>query len=66
VFTLVPAYPGSPGPTAVKRLCACVRACVCVCVCVCVSIDLAGCLYSNIGLSTAMLLCVCFCGLCLE
>jgi len=34
VFTLVPAYPGSPGPTAVKRLCACVRACVSVCVCV--------------------------------
>jgi len=29
-FLLVPAYPGSPGPTAVKRLC------VCVCVCVCV------------------------------
>jgi len=30
VFLLVPAYLGSPGPTAVKRLC------VCVCVCVCV------------------------------
>jgi len=29
VFLLVPAHPGSPGPTAVKRLC------VCVCVCVC-------------------------------
>ena len=29
VFLLVPAYPGCPGPTAVKRLC------VCVCVCVC-------------------------------
>jgi len=49
-FLLVPAYLGSPGPMAVKRLCvcvcvrvrvharacarACVRACVCVCVCV--------------------------------
>ena len=30
MFLLVPAYPGSPGPTAVKRLCVC--ACVCVCV----------------------------------
>jgi len=29
-FLLVPAYPGSPGQKAVKRLC------VCVCVCVCV------------------------------
>jgi len=29
MFLLVPAYPGSPGPKAVKRLC------VCVCVCVC-------------------------------
>ena len=28
VFLLVPAYPGCPGPKAVKRLC------VCVCVCV--------------------------------
>jgi len=27
LFLLVPAYPGSPGPKAVKRLC------VCVCVC---------------------------------
>jgi len=27
MFLLVPAYPGSPGPKAVKRLC------VCVCVC---------------------------------
>jgi len=27
VFLLVPAYPGYPGPKAVKRLC------VCVCVC---------------------------------
>jgi len=27
-FLLVPAYPGSPGPMAIKRLC------VCVCVCV--------------------------------
>ena len=30
---LVPAYQGSPGERAVKRLCVCVRACVCVCVC---------------------------------
>jgi len=29
MFLLVPAYPGSPGRKAVKRLC------VCVCVCVC-------------------------------
>ena len=29
MFLLVPAHPGSPGPKAVKRLCACV--CVCVC-----------------------------------
>jgi len=28
MFLLVPAYPGSPGQKAVKRLCACVRACV--------------------------------------
>jgi len=32
MFLLVPAYPGSPGQKAVKRLC--VRACVRVCVCV--------------------------------
>jgi len=41
-FTLlVPAYLGSPGKRAVKRLCVCVRACVraCVCVCVCVYDD---------------------------
>jgi len=30
MFLLVPAYPGSPGSKAVKRLC-----CVCVCVCAC-------------------------------
>ena len=30
MFLLVPAYPGSPGQKAVKRLCLCV--CVCVCV----------------------------------
>jgi len=41
MFLLVPAYPGSPGSKAIKRLCvrvrvcACVRVCVCVCVCVC-------------------------------
>ena len=33
MFLQVPAYPGSPGPKAVKLLCVCVRACVCVCVC---------------------------------
>ena len=32
MFLLVLAYPGSPGPRAVKRLCG---VCVCVCVCVC-------------------------------
>ena len=30
---LVPAYPGSPGQRAVKRVCVCVRACVRACVC---------------------------------
>jgi len=29
---LVPAYLGSPGQIAVKRVCVCVCACVCVCV----------------------------------
>jgi len=43
MFLLVPAYPGSPGQKAVKRLCVCVRACVrcvraCVRACVCVII----------------------------
>jgi len=43
VFLLVPAYPGSPGPKAIKRLVAAYpgspgpkaikRLCVCVCVC---------------------------------
>ena len=41
---LVPAYPGSPRSTAVKRLC--VRVCVCVCACVhvrvCVCVCAAG------------------------
>jgi len=34
MFHLVPAYPGSPGQKAVKRLCVCVcvRACVRACV----------------------------------
>ena len=32
MFLPVPAYPGSPGQKAVKRLC--VYVCVCVCVCV--------------------------------
>jgi len=34
MFLLVPAYPGSPGQKAVKRLCVCVcvRACVRACV----------------------------------
>jgi len=43
-FLLVPAYLGSPGPMAVKRLCVCVCVCVrvrvraraCVRACVCV------------------------------
>jgi len=35
VFLLVQAYPGSPGPKAVKRLYMCVCVCVCQCVCVC-------------------------------
>jgi len=30
MFLLVPAYPGSPGQKAVKRLCVCACACVCV------------------------------------
>jgi len=44
---LVPAYPGSPRSTAVKRLCVRVCVCVCacvhvrVCVCVCVQLDVA-------------------------
>jgi len=33
-FLLVPAYPGSPGSTAAKRLCVC----VCVRVCECVNV----------------------------
>ena len=37
MFLLVPAYPGSPGQKAVKRLCVC----VCVCVCVFVSDDVS-------------------------
>ena len=36
MFLLVPAYPGSPGEKAVKRLCACVRACVRSCMRACV------------------------------
>ena len=42
---LVPAHPGSPGKTAVKRVCvcACVRACVRACVCVCVCVYLPRC-----------------------
>jgi len=36
VFLRVPAYPGSPGPKAVKRLCVCVCVCVYVCVRACV------------------------------
>jgi len=34
VFLLVPAYPGCPGPKAVKLVCECVRVRVHVCVCV--------------------------------
>ena len=33
---LVPAYLGSPGQRAIKRVCVCVCACVRACVCVCV------------------------------
>jgi len=44
MFLLVPAYLGSPGQKAVKRLCVCVCVCVCVRVrvraCVCVSYEL--------------------------
>ena len=36
MFLLLPAYLGSPGQKAVKRLCVCVRACVRACVRVCV------------------------------
>jgi len=34
MFLPVPAYPGSPGQKAVKRLCVCACACACACVCV--------------------------------
>ena len=37
MFLLVPAYPGSPGQKAVKRLCVC----VCVCLSVCLSVFVA-------------------------
>jgi len=33
---LLPAYPGSPGQRAIKRVCVC----VCVCLCVCVTVNL--------------------------
>ena len=36
MFLLVPAYPGSLGQKAVKRLCVCVCACVRACVRVCI------------------------------
>jgi len=41
MFLLVPAYPGSPGQKAVKRLCVCVSVCVSVCVCLCLSVCLS-------------------------
>jgi len=41
MFLLVPAYPGSPGQKAVKRLC------VCVCVCVYLDADRTPCLTSD-------------------
>jgi len=37
---LVPAYLGSPGKRAIKRVCVCV--CVCSCVCVCQSYFISG------------------------
>ena len=36
MFLLILAYPGSPGPKAIKQLCVSVCVCVCVCACVCV------------------------------
>ena len=39
MFLLVPAYPGSSGQKAVKRLCVCV--CVCVCLVVSVAVGVA-------------------------
>jgi len=41
MFLLVPAYPGSPGQKAVKRLCVCVCVFVCVCVVSYLSFSLA-------------------------
>jgi len=35
MFLLVLAYPGCPGPKAVKWLCVCVCVCVCACACAC-------------------------------
>ena len=43
MLLLVPAYPGCPGPKAVKLLCVCVCACVsmaCVHFCVCLQVAL--------------------------
>ena len=45
VFLPVPAYPGCPGPKAVKWLCVCV--CVCVWVCVCGSGQLSTCTHCH-------------------
>jgi len=39
MFLLVPAYPGSPGQKAVKRLCVCVCVCVCMRACVRACVD---------------------------
>jgi len=47
MFLLVPAYPGSPGQKAVKRLCVCV-VCVCACACVCVCVITTGWLGSRV------------------
>ena len=38
MFLLVPAYPGCPGPKAVKLVCVCVCMSVCTCACACVCV----------------------------
>jgi len=45
MFLLVPAYPGSPGQKAVKRLCLC----VCVSVCAKIYLQIGNALSSNGG-----------------
>ena len=54
MFLLVPSYPGSPGPTAVKQLCVCVcvrvrvRVCVCDVVLVTASTSVVSCAYVSV------------------